>query len=84
MCAFMPKYQLFPFFVWCMSGSRVPVEYVKASIRAKVEHPLRVIKRQFGYAKARYRGLAKNAAQVTTLFMLSNLWMARRKLVGTV
>ena len=60
------------------------VEYVKASIRAKVEHPFRVIKRQFGYAKARYRGLAKNAAQVTTLFMLSNLWMARRKLVGTV
>ena len=58
------------------------VEYVKASIRAKVEHPFRVIKRQFGYAKARYRGLAKNAAQVTTLFMLSNLWMARRNLQG--
>lgn len=58
------------------------VEYVKASIRAKVEHPFRVIKRQFGYVKARYRGLAKNAAQVTTLFMLSNLWMARRNLQG--
>jgi IS5 family transposase len=58
------------------------VEYVKASIRAKVEHPFRVIKRQFGYAKARYRGLTKNAAQVTTLFMLSNLWMARRNLQG--
>jgi IS5 family transposase len=58
------------------------IEYVKASIRAKVEHPFRVIKRQFGYAKARYRGLAKNAAQVTTLFMLSNLWMARRNLQG--
>jgi IS5 family transposase len=59
------------------------VEYVKASIRAKVEHPFRVIKRQFGYAKARYRGLTKNAAQVTTLFMLSNLWMARRNLQGS-
>jgi transposase, IS5 family len=58
------------------------IEYVKASIRAKVEHPFRVIKRQFGYAKARYRGLANNAAQVTTLFMLSNLWMARRNLQG--
>ena len=58
------------------------IEYLKASIRAKVEHPFRVIKRQFGYAKARYRGLAKNAAQVTTLFMLSNLWMARRRLQG--
>lgn len=58
------------------------IEKVKASIRAKVEHPFRVIKRQFGYVKTRYRGLAKNAAQVTTLFMLSNLWMARRILQG--
>jgi transposase, IS5 family len=58
-------------------------EQIKASIRAKVEHPFRVIKRQFGYAKARYRGLAKNAAQVTTLFMLCNLWMVRRKLGST-
>ena len=58
-------------------------ERIKASIRAKVEHPFRVLKRQFGYVKARYRGLAKNAAQVTTLFMLSNLWMVRRKLATT-
>ena len=57
-------------------------ERIKASIRAKVEHPFRVLKRQFGYVKARYRGLAKNAAQVTTLFMLSNLWMVRRKLAA--
>jgi IS5 family transposase len=56
-------------------------EHHKASIRAKVEHPFRVIKRQFGYAKVRYRGLAKNAAQVLTLFALSNLWMARRHLL---
>jgi transposase, IS5 family len=53
----------------------------KASVRAKVEHPFRVIKRQFGYTKVRYRGLAKNAAQVLTLFALSNLWMARRGLL---
>jgi IS5 family transposase len=39
-----------------------------------------MIKRQFGYVNARYRGLTKNAAQVKTLFMLSNLWMARRNL----
>jgi len=58
------------------------IERLKAGIRAKVEHPFRVLKRQFGYTKTRYRGLAKNAAQVTTLFMLSNLWMARRKLQG--
>ena len=37
-------------------------EKLKASIRAKVEHPFRVIKRQFGYTKVRYRGLKKNTA----------------------
>ncbi len=57
------------------------VERIKASIRAKVEHPFRVIKRQFGFVKVRYRGLKKNAAQLTTLFALSNLWMARGKLL---
>ncbi len=50
-------------------------------MRAKVEHPFRVIKRQFGYTKVRYRGLAKNTAQVQTLFALSNLWMVRRHLL---
>jgi IS5 family transposase len=53
------------------------LEHLKASIRAKVEHPFRVIKRQFGFTKVRYRGLKKNTAQLTTLFALSNLWMAR-------
>jgi IS5 family transposase len=56
------------------------LETLRARIRAKVEHPFRVIKRQFGYMKVRYRGLAKNGAQVETLFALSNLWMVRRKL----
>ncbi|OBU47860.1 MULTISPECIES: IS5 family transposase [Stenotrophomonas] len=56
-------------------------ESCKASVRAKVEHPFRVIKRQFGYTKVRYRGLAKNTAQVLTLFALSNLWMVRRQLL---
>ncbi|MDB0554414.1 IS5 family transposase, partial [Ralstonia solanacearum] len=56
------------------------VERIKASIRAKVEHPFRVIKRQFGYAMVRYRGLKKNTAQLMTLFALSNLWMVRGKL----
>ena len=58
------------------------VEKMKASIRAKVEHPFRVIKQQFGFTKVRYRGLAKNTAQIVTLFALSNLWMARRRLIG--
>jgi IS5 family transposase len=57
------------------------VERMKASIRAKVEHPFRVLKRQFGFTKVRYRGLAKNTAQIITLFALSNLWMARRPLM---
>ena len=54
----------------------------KASIRARVEHPFRVIKRQFGLMKVRFRGLAKNTAHLITLFALSNLWMARRKLLA--
>ena len=58
------------------------VEKMKASIRAKVEHPFRVIKQQFGFTKVRYRGLAKNTTQIVTLFALSNLWMARRRLIG--
>jgi IS5 family transposase len=57
-------------------------EHRKASIRAKVEHPFRVIKRQFGMTKVRFRGLAKNIAHLTTLFALSNLWMARRRLLA--
>src|SRR5574340_33617 len=56
-------------------------EKAKASVRAKVEHPFRVIKRQFGLLKVRFRGLAKNTAHVITLFALSNLWMARRRLL---
>jgi IS5 family transposase len=54
------------------------LEKLKASVRAKVEHPFRVIKRQFGFVKVRYRGLVKNTAQLMTLFALSNLWMVRK------
>jgi transposase, IS5 family len=59
-------------------------EHAKASVRAKVEHPFRVIKRQFGLVKVRFRGLAKNTAHVVTLFALSNLWMARKQLLVSV
>jgi IS5 family transposase len=58
------------------------LEKTKASIRAKVEHPFRVIKRQFGHVKVRYLGLMKNTAQLHTLFALSNLWMARHRLLN--
>jgi IS5 family transposase len=60
------------------------VERIKASIRAKVEHPFRVIKRQFGRVKVRYRSLPKNTAQLQTLFALANLWMVRKRLTGSL
>jgi len=60
------------------------VERIKASIRAKVEHPFRIIKRQFGDVKVRYRGLAKITAQLHTLFALVNLWMVRRRVSGSL
>lgn len=59
-------------------------EKIKAGVRAKVEHPFRVIKCQFGYVKVRYKGLAKNTAHLVTLFALSNLWMVRRALLQGV
>ncbi|RDH84280.1 MAG: IS5/IS1182 family transposase, partial [endosymbiont of Lamellibrachia luymesi] len=59
------------------------VEKSKASIRAFVEHPFRVIKRQFGHRKTRYRGLKKNTAQLQALFALANLYMARKELLAS-
>jgi IS5 family transposase len=57
------------------------LEQMLASVRAKVEHPFRVIKQQFGHTKVRYRGLFKNTAQLHMLFALSNLWMSRKILL---
>ncbi len=47
----------------------INIEYMKASIRAW-EHPFRIIKRQFGFVKARYKGLLKNDNQLAMLFTL--------------
>ena len=58
------------------------VEKIKASIRAKVEHPFHVIKNLFRHKKTRYRGLAKNHAQLYSLFGLANLVMAKRRLMA--
>lgn len=49
-------------------------------IRAKVEHVFRALTCQFGYRKVRYRGIAKNGAQVFALLALANLFLARRQL----
>ena len=55
--------------------NKVPIqtEYLKASVRAKVEHPFRIIKCQFGFVKARYRGLLKNDSKLAMLFALANI-----------
>ena len=56
------------------------VEKAKAQMRALVEHPFHVLKNLFGYRKVRYRGLAKNTAQLHTLFALANLVLVGRTL----
>ena len=54
------------------------IESRKASVRSKVEHAFQIVKRQFGYGRCRYRGLAKNASALTVLFALSNVAMWAR------
>lgn len=58
------------------------IEHAKASIRAKLEHPFHLVKNLFGHRKTRYQGLAKNTAQLFSLFGLANLVLARRWLFG--
>lgn len=56
-------------------------EHVKEAVRSKVEHSLRVDKRQFGYQKVRFKGLAKNTMRILVLFALPNLRVVRRSLM---
>jgi hypothetical protein len=58
------------------------IEHLKASVRAKVEPAFRVIKRQFGHTKVRYRVPAKNTAQLHTLFAPTNLWVVLNELLA--
>ena len=58
------------------------INHLIAKVRSRVEHPFRVLKRQFGYIKTRYRGLAKNRAQLFSLFALGNLYLVRRRLMA--
>ena len=53
----------------------------KAKIRAKVEHPFRILKRVFGFVKVRFRGLKKNHAHLCAAFALVNVYMHRKRLV---
>ena len=59
-----------------MKALLLKIEKAKASIRAKVEHPFHVIKNLFGYRKVRYKGLARNQAQLFSLFGLA-IWCWR-------
>lgn len=63
-----------------LSSSQKKRNKKHGAVRAKVEHVFRVIKCQFGYRKVRYKGLAKNAAQMFSLMALANLYLARRNL----
>jgi IS5 family transposase len=57
------------------------IETANAHIRAKGEHPFRVIRRQFGFQKTRLRGMLKNSCKVNVLAALANLFMARHLLL---
>jgi transposase, IS5 family len=57
------------------------IETAKSHVRAKVEHPFRVIKQQFGFQKTRLRGMAKNRCKVNVIAALTNLFLARRLLL---
>jgi transposase, IS5 family len=58
------------------------LEKLKAQVRARVEHPFHILKNLFRHRKTRYRGLAKNTAQLQSLFALANLFIARRWLLS--
>jgi IS5 family transposase len=55
------------------------IETAKAHFRAKVEHPFRIIKCQFGFRKVYYRGIIKNDLKLKMLFALANLWIVRKR-----
>jgi len=77
---------------WCVQDKRKPKKNLsnsqrkrnrkRSSVRARVEHIFRVIKRQFGFDKTRYRGLLKNTSQVNMLMALANIYMLRRRLAA--
>jgi IS5 family transposase len=58
------------------------IKHVIAKVRSRVEHAFRILKQPFSYVKTRYRGLAKNTAQIVTLFALGKLYLARRRLTS--
>jgi transposase, IS5 family len=57
------------------------VNRIRSRTRARGEHAFHVVKRLWGFAKVRYRGIAKNAARAFSMFALANLYLLRRKLM---
>lgn len=57
-----------------INKTTIKLEYSKAIVRAFVEHPFRIIKCQFGFRKAGYRGLAKNNNKLAVMFALANIY----------
>ena len=64
-----------------MTGHDRDLESRKASVRAKVEHPFLIVKRDFGFTKTRYRGIAKNLNHLQVLFASAN-WLMRTRAVA--
>lgn len=64
-----------------LSSSQKKRNRKMSSIRSNAEHAFQILKCQWGFVKVRYRGLKKNTAQMQTLFILINLFKARRKLL---
>jgi len=65
-----------------LDADKLKAEKIKASVRAKVEHPFRYIKQVFGYSKVRYRGLAKNNNRLYLLAAFSNLLIGEKYLLA--
>ena len=64
------------------SGAEEAAEKRKASVRAKVEYPFLYVKWHFGYARVRYRGVAKNRQRIALLLGVSNLLIGGRHATG--
>jgi IS5 family transposase len=63
-----------------LSDEQRRINRYMSSFRSKVEHVFRIVKRQFGYTKTRYRGLDKNSQQIFCLLALANIYIMREKL----
>ena len=63
-----------------LTDKQCRINRLTSGFRSKVEHVFRVIKRQFGYTKTRYRGLYKNSQQIFCQLTLANIYIMREQL----